>query len=140
MIRPLTFEDLPSLTALASELAYPASIAELQERFIRLQQNQHHIVYVYQHKLEILGFIHLEMVLDLIEKEKIEIKTLVVREKARGNKIGDKLLNAAIAWARTKQLSTLYLNCNILRTRAHKFYEQQGFQLQRTSHFFEKNI
>jgi len=81
-----------------------------------------------------------EAVDDLIEKRKVEIKALVVSEKDRNSGIGHELVKSSVEWARLFGLHTIYLNCNILRNRAHCFYEKEGFKKVKTSNFFEMNI
>lgn len=90
--------------------------------------------------IECMRVQHVEAVEDLIEERKVEIKAFVVNEKERSSGIGHELIKQAIEWARKFQLQTIYLNCNILRNRAHCFYEKEGFKKVKTSHFFELKI
>jgi N-acetylglutamate synthase-like GNAT family acetyltransferase len=131
---------LPEVRDLSEQLGYPVTMEELASRWKKLSQKTRHGLFVYEENGNIKGWIHLECVEDLIEEEKVEIKALVVSENSRGNGIGKALIATAEKWAKTYQLHTIYLNCNILRERTHQFYEREGFTKYKTSHFFEKKI
>lgn len=57
-----------------------------------------------------------------------EIENMVVDEDARGNGIGESLVNAAIETARAAGCYKLTLTSNLRRTDAHRFYERLGFE------------
>lgn len=134
IVKPMELKDLPSVTRLCAELGYPVSPDEIKVRFLELQALPHHALLVVG---DGQGWIHLEIVFDLIEAKKVEIKALVVDEKLRGQGLGKKLLQASREWAGKNGLDTIYLSCNIIRDRAHAFYLREGFIKNKTSHFFE---
>lgn len=134
IVKPMELKDLPSVTRLCAELGYPASPDEIKVRFLELQTLPNHLLMVIG---DGQGWIHLEIVFDLIEAKKVEIKALVVDEKFRGQGLGKKLLQASREWAEKNGLDTIYLSCNIIRDRAHAFYLREGFIKNKTSHFFE---
>ena len=131
---------LPQVARLSEQLGYPVSQADLTARWNKLSRNTRHGLFVCEENENILGWIHLECVEDLIEEDKAEIKAVVVDENSRGNGTGKALIETAEKWAKTYHLHTIYLSCNIIRTRTHKFYEREGFKTSKTSHFFEKKI
>ncbi len=131
---------LPEVMKLSEQLGYPVTLENLTARWKNLTQKNRHGLFVYEENKNILGWIHLEKVEDLIEEDKAEIKALVVEENSRGSGIGKALIATAEKWAKTYQLHTIYLNCNILRERTHNFYVCEGFTNYKTSHFFEKKI
>jgi len=132
--------DLPQVLLLAEQLGYPSDILTIQKRFETLTHSPFHQLIVYRSENKINGWIHLEVVFDLIEEPKLEIKALVVDEKLRGKGIGSELLKAAKIWGINNRLHTAYLSCNILRKQTHAFYYREGFELVKTSHFFELKI
>lgn len=131
--------DLDSVGALSEQLGYPVEMEELRARFENISKLAHHALLVCS-EMEVSGWIHLEAVSDLIEETKVEIKALVVNENMRSKGVGSALVQAAKEWAKTYGSNTIYLSCNIIRDRAHAFYEREGFTKVKTSHFFELNI
>ncbi len=131
---------LPEVARLSDQLGYPVALDDLRARFMKLVSSQRHTLLVYEESKNILGWVHAECVEDLIEEEKAEIKALIVEENSRGSGVGKALVEAAEKWAKTYQLHTIYLNCNILRERTHQFYQRDGFVNYKTSLFFEKKI
>jgi GNAT superfamily N-acetyltransferase len=136
----MTEDHLAAVSALSGELGFPTGAEALRPRFQRLIANPRHALLVASREQTVIGFIHAEIVDDLVEEEKVEIKVLVVSEKYRGQNIGHALVEEIREWARINRLGTLYLSCNILRERAHEFYHREGFALNRTSHIFELKI
>lgn len=131
---------LSEVAKLSDQLGYPVELSELRDRFLKLSPKKRHAFFVCEENKNILGWIHLECVEDLIEEDKAEIKAFVVEENSRGNGIGKALIEIAEKWAKTYQLHTIFLNCNILRERTHKFYQREGFEKYKSSLFFEKKI
>lgn len=139
-ISPMNELHLPEVARLSDQLGYPVPLKDLRERFRKIISSKRHTLLVYEQSENILGWIHVECVEDLIEEDKAEIKALIVDENSRGSGIGKALMDAAEKWAKTYQLHTIYLNCNILRDRTHKFYQREGYVNYKTSLFFEKKI
>lgn len=139
-ISAITHDDLSQVLELASELGYPVPLRELESRFLELSCLPHHTLLKYEDKNKILGWIHLEVVNDLIEETKLEIKAIIVSESARGKGVGHLLIEEAKIQGKSLGLNTIYLSCNILRERTHAFYKREGFSLSKTSHFFELKL
>ena len=137
---PMKEHHLVAVARLSDQLGYPVQLEELCARFRNLSGNTRHGLFVCEENENILGWIHLECVEDLIEENKTEIKAIIVDENSRGNGIGKALLETAEKWAKTYQIHTIYLSCNIIRERTHQFYLRQGFENFKTSLFFEKKI
>lgn len=131
--------DVSTIKGLSDQLGYPVETSDLLERFEELVKLPHHALFVVDDG-EVQGWIHLEVVHDLIEEKKVEIKALVVNESSRGKGFGKQLVEEARRWAKTIGVSKMYLSCNIIRERAHAFYLREGFSNIKTSHFFETEI
>jgi GNAT superfamily N-acetyltransferase len=135
----MSVEHLERVRELSLQLGYEASLTDLRDRWEVLQSNPHHRLLVYVDR-KVLGWIHFEEVFDLIEPVKVEIKALVVDEAARSTGVGKSLIRAAREWSKIRNRDIIYLNCNIVRDRAHAFYKREGFTLNKTSHFFEQKV
>ena len=59
------------------------------------------------------------------------LSALVVDNAQRSGGIGAALLQAAEAYAREHGCAQLELSSNVVRTRAHRFYERQGYREKR---------
>lgn len=131
--------DLKSVGAMSDQLGYPVKTSDLLARFEELTELSHNALMVCEEN-SVKGWVHLELVSDLIEEKKVEIKALVVEQNERSKGTGSLLVKAASEWAKTYGVTTIYLSCNIIRDRAHAFYEREGFTRVKTSHFFELKI
>lgn len=139
VVNPMELKDLESVARLSAELGYTCPLEEFRSRFLEISALPHHKLMVVRTS-EVQGWIHLEIVTDLIEPKKVEIKALIVTEENRGEGSGKKLLEEAKTWVKSQGLDTIYLSCNIKRDRAHAFYLREGFIKQKTSHFFELTL
>lgn len=113
--------------------------ADLIERFNDLSSLNNHGLLVLEDG-GVKGWVHLEIVYDLIEEKKVEIKALIVDENSRSKGYGHALIKAAREWTKQNKLNTIYLSCNTMRDRAHDFYLREGFTKVKTSHFFETKV
>lgn len=136
----MQLKDLPIVRTMADQLGYPSFPREFEQRFQELSKMNHHQLYVLEDHSEIQGWIHLELVSDLIEEKKVEVKAIIVSENSRSKGFGSSLLEKAREWGKVKGVSTIYLSCNIVRDKAHAFYLREGFKKVKTSHFFEMAI
>src|SRR5262245_27255720 len=69
-----------------------------------------------------------------------EIAGLVVDEERRGAGIGRLLLAAAEDWARGRGCRAIRVRSNVVRERAHRFYEREGYGQIKTQQVFEKPL
>lgn len=69
-----------------------------------------------------------------------EIAGLVVDEDRRGAGIGPLLLAAAESWARDRGCRAIRVRSNVVRERAHRFYEREGYGRIKTQRVFEKPL
>jgi GNAT superfamily N-acetyltransferase len=70
----------------------------------------------------------------------VEISGLVVDELSRSRGVGLLLLQRAEQWAREKGCATVRLRSNVIRTRAHAFYERHGYEHVKTQKAFRKAL
>jgi GNAT superfamily N-acetyltransferase len=136
----MSFHDLSQIKYLSLQLGYPVEVSDLSKRFERLEVNPDHALFVFEQQEKVLSFMHLMIDHDLIEALKVEVKVLVVDEKARSLGIGKKMMDQAEAWAKEKGVSGVFLSSQTKRPDAHRFYERCGYSIKKSSHFFEKSF
>jgi len=66
------------------------------------------------------------------------IEGFVVGEDARGAGIGSVLLDRAESWARERACDAMRVQSNVLRERAHGFYERHGYRKLKAQFAFRK--
>jgi GNAT superfamily N-acetyltransferase len=65
---------------------------------------------------------------------------LVVADGSRNRGVGRDLLVAAEQWASDRGCERLMVATRITREDAHRFYRREGYELDKTSHIFEKPL
>ena len=139
-IRRAKTGDAADLAALSGELGYPATAAEIRSRVSRLKSAANDALFVAERDGEVIGWLHIS-VNHLIEvPTRAEINAFIVSEKQRSNGAGAKLLDAAMKWARGKKCEHMSVRCNVVRNRAHAFYQRHGFEHYKTQKAFRKPL
>ena len=88
----------------------------------------------------IVGWAHVYRI-DLVQTTPFaEIGGLVVDPDRRGAGIGRRLVEAAEQWAADHGLTTMRVRSNVVRSGAHRFYERNGYTVEKTSLAFVKSI
>jgi GNAT superfamily N-acetyltransferase len=140
-IREATAQDCQALAKLAMQLGYNASAEQIAERLHAARQSDEHRVLVAQDPSgEIAGWIGLYVCRPITSDPRVEISGLVVDEAKRSRQVGALLLKSAEAWARAKGFCAIGLHCNVVRERAHLFYERNGYRVAKTQNVFEKKL
>ena len=87
----------------------------------------------------VVGFISMRMVNNLwAQGNLLEIEEMVVDEAYRSMQIGSQLLQKSIAIAEQNNCRTVEVTSHVSRTRAHNFYEMNGFK-KLAFHFLREN-
>jgi GNAT superfamily N-acetyltransferase len=140
-IRPPRDTDAPALADLSGQLGYPVEVEEIMQRMAAVAGNDHAGVLVATDTADRpIGWVHVELKRTLSAPLTAQVVGLVVDEAARSAGVGKELLAAAEAWARALDCHRMVVGTRITRERAHRFYEREGYTLQKTSYFFEKRI
>ncbi len=140
-VRIATREDVAGIRSLAEELGYPYSEEIMKGRLENLLSEAEHILLVAERgDGEVVGWVHGFVRKLLIADVQIEIGGLVVQEDFRGMGIGKKLLEEVEDWARKKGIGVISLRSNIIREEAHRFYEEVGYEVMKTSKIFRKRL
>jgi len=139
-IRRAKSGDASDLAALSGELGYPATAAEIKSRLSRLKSAANNALFVAECDGEVIGWLHIS-VNHLIEvRTRAEINAFIVSEKQRSKGAGARLLDAAEKWARGKKCEHMSVRCNVVRERAHAFYQRHGFEQYKTQKSFRKPL
>jgi GNAT superfamily N-acetyltransferase len=77
----------------------------------------------------------------LLESDvRAEVNGLIVAAGQRGAGAGAKLLEAAEEWARRHGCRGMNVRSNVIRERAHGFYERSGYEHYKTQKAFRKSF
>jgi ribosomal protein S18 acetylase RimI-like enzyme len=139
-IREARPQDYARIAELAGQLGYPSSADEIAKRFAGMQHSNEHTVFVAQVGSELAGWLAV-FVYRVVEADaRAEISGLVVDERYRSQRIGMHLLARAERWAREKGCRAIGLRSNVIRDRAHAFYERLGYRHVKTQKSFRKDF
>ena len=89
---------------------------------------------------EIAGWIAVIVYRTVEADARAEVSGLVVDERFRSQRVGEHLLARAEHWARGQGCHVIGLRSNIIRDRAHAFYERHGYAHVKTQKAFRKQL
>ncbi len=139
-IREARPQDYARIAELAGQLGYSSSADEIAKRLDGMQHSNEHAVFVAQIGSEIAAWLAV-LVYRVVEADaRAEISGLVVDEHYRSQRIGMHLLDRAERWAREKGCRAIGLRSNVIRDRAHEFYERHGYRHVKTQKSFRKDF
>ena len=100
------------------------------DAFHMIDTDSNQYLMIVENSKEIVATCHLTIMpsLTFIGSTRMQIEAVRVTEKYRGQKIGEWMVNAAIAYAKSKGATILQLTTNKKRPRAKTFYEKIGFE------------
>lgn len=127
LVRPAIDEDAIALARLATVLGYPSTADDIEERLLALRYDEDHAVYVVVDDGEVRGFAHVAVRSTLVSGLSVELLALVVEERARGRGLGRVLLDRVESFARERDIDEVRVCSNVVRERAHRFYEANGY-------------
>jgi GNAT superfamily N-acetyltransferase len=138
-IREAASRDASVLAELTTQLGYPSTEDEIADRLPRVK-NDATTVFVAELDDKVVAWMGVREGFCLEFGTYAEIVGLVVHESARGNRIGEQLASTAEAWATQRGHTHLRVRSNVVRERAHRFYERLGFALTKRQAVFDKPI
>ena len=140
-IRRARRSDATRIAELSGQLGYPATAAQIVQRLRGLKPALKHAVFVADlPDSGVIGWLHVT-VAHLVDSEiRAEVNGLVVAEGQRSLGAGARLLEAAEEWARKRGCKSMSVRSNVIRERAHKFYERQGYEHFKTQKAFRKAL
>jgi GNAT superfamily N-acetyltransferase len=139
-IREAQPQDYARIAELAGQLGYPSSPNEIAGRLAGMKHSDDHEVFVAQFGGELAGWLGVYVCRMVEADARAEISGLVVDERYRSQQIGLHLLGRAEEWAREKGCRAIGLRSNVIRDRAHSFYERHGYTHTKTQKSFRKDL
>ncbi len=140
-VRRARISDAPRLAQLSGQLGYPTTASETIKRMRRLKPVSQNALFVAESPdAGVIGWAHVS-VTHLVEVgTRAELNGLIVAEGQRSLGAGARLLKAAENWARKNGCPSMSVRSNVIRDRAHKFYEWQGYEHYKTQKAFRKAL
>ena len=141
IVRRARTNDAPQLAELSGQLGYPTTAKEIAKRMRKLKPASQNALFVAEsHNWGVVGWAHIS-VTHLVEVgTRAELNGLIVAEGQRSLGAGARLLEAAEEWARKHGCPSMSVRSNVIRERAHKFYERQGYEHYKTQKAFRKSL
>jgi len=133
--------DARRLAELSGQLGYPTTAVEITKRMRRLKPASQNALFVAESAdAGVVGWAHVS-VTHLVEVgTRAELNGLIVGEGQRSLGVGARLLEAAEDWARKRGCPSMSVRSNVIRERAHKFYERRGYEHYKTQKAFRKRL
>ncbi len=140
-IRHALPSDAARLAELSGQLGYPTTAAEIMKRMRKLKPAAENALFVAESPgAGVVGWTHVNVTHLMEVGTRAELNALIVAEDQRSLGAGARLLETAEAWARKRGCPSIQLRSNVIRDRAHKFYEREGYEHYKTQKAFRKNL
>jgi GNAT superfamily N-acetyltransferase len=140
-VRRARAADLSQLAPLCEQLGYPSKVEDVGRRLAGIESSHEHAVFVAEAAgSSLAGFISVFVMRTLESNPFVEIGALVVDEAWRSRGVGEQLVEQAEQWARENGCVLVRVRSNVIRDRAHKFYERLGFEHYKTQKAFRKTL
>lgn len=140
-IRSITESDYERVGAISAQLGYPATAAEVTERFANIRNRTDHFVRVASNaEGMVIGWVHAHFMDRLQVARYADVAALVVDQAARRQGAARALMQSVEDWARSHNLPRIRLRSGQQRTDAHAFYESVGYRHVTTPKAFEKTL
>jgi GNAT superfamily N-acetyltransferase len=140
-IRPAQEADCARIAELAGQLSYPSTPQEITQRLREMKGSAHHAVFVAELETgDIAGWVAVFVYRTVEADARAEVSGLVVDERFRSQRIGERLLARSEEWARERGCNVIGLRSNVIRKRAHAFYDRHGYTHIKTQKSFRKTL
>jgi GNAT superfamily N-acetyltransferase len=127
-IRPAILSDAAGISRLLTQLEYPGTEDFLESRLAAMVRDPAETLLVWAEDQVILGFLSLHFIPQIaLRGDFARISYFAVDEDTRSHGIGRKLEEMATQLAKERGCALMEVHCHTRRTRAHKFYAQQGW-------------
>lgn len=108
-VRPMTPEDAAEVAAISQEAGYQSHGEEVAQRYCHVTRLPNQGLFVAHHEGELVGWAHVQGVLQLHAGGYAAIVGLAVRSRLRGRGIGQALLRSCRRWAESNGFVDLRL-------------------------------
>jgi len=132
--------DAEALARLSAQLGYPNQAAAVAERLAAIHEFGLGEVFAAVLDGGVVGWLHVALHPTLEHPLAAEILGLVIDGGVRSRGIGARLVAAAEDWARAHGCAELVVRSNVLRERAHAFYDARGFLRWKRQQVFRKSL
>ena len=141
-IRSARLEDAPAIAVLATQLGYPNTAGQVEPRLrdVLGRPDSAVLVALAGEDGAVIGWGHAFGAHRVDSDLFAEIGALVVDQTRRSRGTGAALVDALAAWAKERGYATLRVRSNVVRDRAHAFYERLGFARIKTQHVFSRPL
>ena len=139
-VRRAAGPDAARLAELSTALGYPMITAEAAQRLAEIARHPDHAILVAEADDRVEGWIQVSLPRIFETPRQAEIAGLIVDESARSGGIGRQLVAAAETWAHEQGCRAIRVRSNVIRERAHAFYEREGFREIKTQKVLEKKF
>lgn len=139
-LRRAKISDAARIAELSGELGYPTTAKDMKARLARIKPAAQHAIFLAELGKQVIGWLHVSTIPLLEVAPRAEINGLIVADGQRSHGAGAKLLEAAEKWARAKGCQGMSVRSNVIRDRAHAFYERQGYVHYKTQKAFRKPL
>jgi GNAT superfamily N-acetyltransferase len=126
-IRNVKKDDVPGILEIALELGYPASENTVQDLIDLVLKNTDHNIILAEMDAKLLGYIHLHSVISE-SSQKTEVSGILIPDSHRKKGLGSRFLKEAEKWTRGRNLDTISIRTNLIRSEAIPFFKHHGFQ------------
>ncbi len=137
-LRPAQPGDADRVCVLMEQLGYDVPAEQIARRLARRGRDRE--VFVAEDDSGVVGWAGVCVRDDFIGGRYAEIEGFVVDAQTRGAGIGARLLDAAEVWARAQECHTMRVRSNVIRERAHVFYERHGYRKVKAQFVFQKTL
>lgn len=139
MVRAMASGDAAAVAALARELGYARTEAEVRRWIMRAHDASGlRAGFVACQGETVVGWVEVSLVEHVQTEPHGLIGGLVVREEVRGVGIGRMLRERAEAWVWGHGVEEVVVTSRSTRTAAHRFYVRDGYERVKTSEVFRK--
>lgn len=139
-VRKVQAGDTPAIRELTRQLGYDVPADEFCARVEELTRQLGNAVLVAEAGGTVVGYAVLALRHDLAYPKWAELMDLCVDERSRGQGVGALLLRACEEWAREHACGGITLGTRDTRHSAHRFYEREGFTLEKLHRIYKKTL
>jgi GNAT superfamily N-acetyltransferase len=139
-VRPISSDDLPAATDLLRQLGYDMAPTETARRLGIVLRDPGHRVWVCERDGGVVGLLHAFFRPALDKAPEVMVQALVVEASQRSQRIGERLMEEAEAWARNYPSASVSLYSGSARKDAHRFYARIGYARIATSELMRKQL
>ena len=132
--------DVSAIAAISREFGYEPSAAEVEVALRDLLTRDDHAVFVAEEDGVVLAWGHARVNRQLEVARYAELVGLVVTRASRSQGLGAAIVRDVEAWARSRGERSLRVCSNVVRERAHTFYQRENYQELKQQKVFVKAL